>query len=69
MEILIYIGAVLAFLGIVGFGFCVKTALAIRKEKDEEIARVRLQGLVVWNLAALSLSAFGLIMVIMGMVL
>lgn len=69
MSFLIYLGAALAAIGIIGIGYCVKTAMSIRKEPDEEIAKARLQGLVAWNLGALSLSSLGLIMVIMGMIL
>lgn len=69
MEILIYLGMALAGVGILGIGYCMKTAISIRKEPDEDVAKARLQGLVAWNLGALSLSAFGLIMVIIGMVL
>lgn len=69
MEFLIYIGAIFAGVGILTIGYCMKMALSIRKEADEDAAQKRLQGLVVWNLGALSLSAFGLIMVVIGMVL
>lgn len=69
MEILIYIGAVLAVLGLLGLGYCMKSALNIRKEPDEEIAATRLQGLVAWNLGAIALSALGLCMIVVGIAL
>lgn len=69
MEFLVYIGVVLAIIGILGVGYCMKIAISIRSEPDEDVAKSKLQGLVVWNLGALSLSALGLIMVIVGMVL
>lgn len=69
MDFLIYVGIALASIGILGIGYCVKTAVSIRKEPDEDVAKNRLQGLVAWNLGALSLSALGLIIVIVGMVM
>lgn len=69
MDFLIYIGAVLALLGIAGVGYCMTRAVKIRKEPDEEKAKAMLQSLIAWNLGSVSVAAMGLIMVIMGMVL
>ena len=69
MEFLIYIGAVLAILGIGGVGYCVTRAVKIRKEPDEVKAKEMLQSLIAWNLGSMAVAAMGLIMVVMGMVL
>ncbi len=69
MTIIIYIGAALALVGIVGLGFCVSQAFRIRKESNEEVANRKLQKLVGYNFGALAIASLGLIMIIMGMVL
>jgi len=70
MPILIYIGVALAVIGVLGFGYCIVLAFKIRREGAEAIdIKSRMQRLAAMNMAALSISVFGLIMVIMGMVL
>ena len=69
MDFLIYIGAVLAILGIGGVGYCMTRAMKIRKEPDEAKAKDMLQSLIAWNLGSMAVAAMGLIMVVMGMVL
>ena len=70
MEILIWIGSTLSLLGLVGLLWCIKTVLRAKKAavSDEEL-RVSLQKVVPFNMAALFLSAIGLMLVILGIML
>ncbi len=69
MEIMIYIGAFLAVIGIAGIGYCAVKAQRVRKETDEAEAKAQLQQIIALNLGSLAIAALGLIMVVMGMVL
>ena len=70
MEILIWVGSILSLLGLVGLLWCIKTVLRAKKAavSDEEL-RMRLQKVVPFNMAALFLSAIGLMLVILGIML
>ena len=70
MEILIWIGSILSLLGLVGLLWCIKTVLRAKKAavSDEEL-RISLQKVVPFNMAALFLSAIGLMLVILGIML
>jgi uncharacterized alpha/beta hydrolase family protein len=70
MEILIWIGSILSILGLVGLFWCIKTVLTAKKNatSDEQL-RDSLQKIVPLNMAALFLSAIGLILVILGIIL
>ncbi len=70
MEILIWIGSILSLLGLVGLLWCIKTVLRAKKVavSDEEL-RMSLQKVVPLNMAALFLSAMGLMLVILGIML
>ena len=70
MEILIWIGSILSLLGLVGLLWCIKTVLRAKKAavSDEEL-RMSLQKAVPFNMAALFLSAIGLMLVILGIML
>ena len=70
MEILIWIGSILSLLGLLGLLWCIKTVLRAKKAavSDEEL-RVSLQKVVPFNMAALFLSAVGLMLVILGIML
>ena len=70
MEILIWSGSILSLLGLVGLLWCIKTVLRAKKAavSDEEL-RVSLQKVVPFNMAALFLSAIGLMLVILGIML
>ena len=70
MEILIWIGSILSLLGLVGLLWCIKTLLRAKKAavSDEEL-RMNLQKVVPFNMAALFLSAIGLMLVILGIML
>ena len=70
MEMLIPIGAVVTLLGVAGLVWCV---LLVRKAKaeglDDAAMRARLQRVVALNMGALFLSAIGLMMVVVGILL
>ena len=70
MEILFWIGSILSLLGLVGLLWCIKTVLRAKKAavSDEEL-RLSLQKVVPFNMAALFLSAIGLMLVILGIML
>ncbi len=70
MEILIWIGSILSLLGLMGLLWCIKTVLRAKKAavSDEEL-RMSLQKVVPFNMAALFLSAIGLMLVILGIML
>ena len=70
MEILIWIGSILSLIGLVGLLWCIKTVLRAKKTavSDEEL-RISLQKVVPFNMAALFLSAIGLMLVILGIML
>lgn len=70
MEWLIIIGALVSLTGVAGLVWCVVLALQARRAglPDDEM-RARLQRVVVINMAALSISALGLAMVVTGILL
>lgn len=70
MDWLIWIGAALTLGGVAGLLRCIQLAVAARRAglPDDEL-RARLQGVVTLNLAALGLSALGLMMVVAGILL
>lgn len=70
MEILIYIGAAISAVGLVGL---VMSALRVLKAKraglDDDAMREAVRRAMVLNFGALMLSAFGLILVVVGVIL
>ena len=70
MELLIWIGTILSILGLFGLFWCIKTVLKAKKSavSDEEL-RSSLQKVVPLNMASLFLSAIGLMLVILGIML
>ena len=70
MEILIWIGSILSILGLIGLLWSIKTVIKAKKlaDSDEEL-RTSLQKVVPLNMAALFLSAIGLMLVILGIML
>jgi len=68
MDWLIWTGAVLTLLGVFGLVFCIfAAARAKRSGLEDDQMRSRLQQLVAWNMAALGVSALGLMAVIVGL--
>ena len=70
MDLLIWIGSILSILGLIGLLWCIKTVIKAKKlaDSDEEL-RTSLQKVVPLNMAALFLSAIGLMLVILGIIL
>lgn len=70
MELLIWIGSVLSILGLIGLFWCIKTVVKAKKlaTSDEQL-RNSLQKVVPLNMASLFLSAIGLMLVILGVIL
>ena len=70
MEILVWIGAGLTLVGLLGLVWCIVLAIRARRSglPDDEV-RARLQRVVALNLGALAVSALGLMAVIVGIFL
>jgi hypothetical protein len=67
MDWLIWTGAAVSMAGVTGLLWCIVFALRARKAGlSDEALRARLQRAVVINLAALFVSALGLMIVILG---
>lgn len=70
MDGLIWIGAGLALAGVAGLAYCIRLALKARKAGLEDAAmRAELQRIVTLNMAALGVSALGLMLVVTGIIL
>ncbi|MDQ2095303.1 hypothetical protein [Rhodalgimonas zhirmunskyi] len=70
MKLLIWAGAAVCLLGILGLlGVGVKAARAKGEAQGEEDLRNRLSKLLPWNLGALAISTIGLMMVMTGIAL
>ena len=70
MSMVIWGGAILTLIGVAGLIFCVLQAMRARREGLTGPAmQARLQRIVTWNLGALAVSALGLMMVIVGIIL
>ena len=69
MGALIWVGAAVSALGLAGILWCIVYALRARRAglADAEL-RARLQRAVLVNLAALGVSAIGLMLIVMGIV-
>lgn len=70
MDWLIWIGAAISLAGVAGLVWCILLATRARKAglSDEEM-RARLQRVVMLNMAALGISALGLMCVVLGILL
>ena len=70
MEWLVWAGAAVSLLGLAGLLYCVRVAMKAKKEglSGEEM-HARLKGVVALNMGALLVSAIGLMMVVMGIML
>lgn len=70
MGNLIWIGALVTLLGLGGLIWCILRVRAAQKEQlDDAAMKERLQSVVAINMGALFLSAIGLMMVIVGILL
>ncbi len=70
MQILVGLGAVMAMAGVAGLLWCVRIVMKARRAAtgDDDL-RARLQKVVALNLAALGVSAIGLMLVVAGILL
>ena len=70
MGALVWIGALVTVGGLVGILWCILDTLRARRAGLEDAAlRARMQRVVVVNLAALFISALGLMLVVLGLFL
>lgn len=70
MENLIWIGALVTLLGLAGLIWCIlKVQRARKRGLDDAALKAELQKVVALNLGALLLSAIGLMMVVVGILL
>lgn len=70
MENLVWIGALVTLAGLAGLVWCIlRVARAKRQGLDDEGLKAELQKVVALNLGALCLSAIGLMMVVIGILL
>lgn len=70
MELVIWIGTGLAVLGLAGLIWCIVLAMKARNSGlPEDAVRQALQKVVVLNMAALGISAMGLMLVVAGILL
>lgn len=70
MQALIWVGTAVTLAGLFGLGLCmVRVFRARRAGLDDDAMRAALQKVVTLNLAALGLSALGLMLVIAGIAL
>lgn len=70
MEALVWIGAALALAGVAGLVWCILLALRARRSgMADDAMRAALQHVVVLNMAALGVSALGLMCVVAGIIL
>ena len=67
MEFLIYIGAGMTLLGIIGFVVIIRKAAGLRRNTEAD--QKQIQSLIALNMGVLALSAFGLMLVVVGMLL
>lgn len=68
MAALIWVGAVVALLGVAGLAWCVRLSMQA-KRADPDAARAIMQRVVTLNLAAMGVAIAGLICVVAGLVL
>lgn len=70
MQALVWAGALVSLAGVAGLVYCVLRALRARRAGlSDDRMRAELQRVVVINMAALAVSALGLMMVVLGIFL
>ncbi len=70
MDAIISVGAALSLTGIAGLAVCIRIGLKARSpDMDEEKRRAALRRAVIWNTAALFVSAVGLMFIVFGILL
>jgi len=70
MENLVWIGALLTLVGVAGLIWCVMIAVRAKREGlDDDAMKAKLQKVVALNMAAMGVSAIGLMCVVLGIML
>lgn len=70
MQYMIYIGVVMAVLGLVGLGVCIKKAGGIKRDAEAgQNTKDRMQMLIALNTASLGTAFIGLALVTVGVLL
>ena len=70
MKWLIWSGAALTLVGVIGLLWCIRVVMANRRKNlDEGAMRAALQRVVALNMGALAVSGIGLMMVVVGIIL
>ena len=70
MQAMIWIGVVLALIGVAGLGYCVlRVVKAKRAGLDDDAMRTELRRVITLNLGAVGVSALGLMLVVAGVLL
>lgn len=70
MTWLIWSGATLTLVGVIGLVWCIQLVMVNRRKNlDEAAMRGALQRVIALNMAALGVSAVGLMMVVVGIIL
>lgn len=70
MEFLIFLGALVSLLGLFGLAYCIWSGIRIKRSgADLKSITPQLQKLIAINFASVGLSALGLMMVVMGILL
>ena len=70
MDYMIWVGAALTLMGVVGLAWCIRLAMKARSAglSGEAMAAV-LRRVTVYNLGALAISGIGLMLVVVGVIL
>ncbi len=70
MEFVIWGGALITVLGLIGLIYCIFLVARGRRAKlPDEALRAVMQKALIWNMAALAASGLGLMMVVVGVIL
>lgn len=70
MTWLIWGGAATTLVGVIGLLWCIRVVMGNRRKNlDENAMRAALQKVVALNMGALAISAIGLMMVVVGIIL
>ena len=70
MEYAIWGGAVITVLGLIGLVYCIFLVMRARRAQlPDDALRAVMQKALIWNMGALALSALGLMLVVVGVIL
>lgn len=70
MHYVIWVGAAITVLGLLGLLYCIFLVMRARRAGlGDDQMRAAMQGALIWNMAALALSGLGLMMVVLGVIL